>query len=157
MPNTAALPDDIDALKALVLAGQAQVAALRSQLVTRAVEIEHLKLQIARLRRMQFGRKSEKLDSQIEQLEFRLEELQTEEAAAEPKAPPPKAMRPPASRKPLPAHLQRQTETARRDVFGPHPQGDPGVGHDGAEERWVLPADLGGNGHGGRPYRTRDR
>lgn len=116
MPNTAALPNDIDALKALVLAGQAQVAALRSQLVTRAVEIEHLKLQIARLRRMQFGRKSEKLDSQIEQLEFRLEELQTEEAVAEVKASPPKATRQPSIRKPLPAHLSRQTETHLPDA-----------------------------------------
>ena len=43
---------------------------------TRA-EIEHLKLLIAKLRRMQFGRKSEKLDRQIEQLELRLEELQS--------------------------------------------------------------------------------
>ena len=37
-------------------------------------EIEHLKLLIAKLRRMQFGRKSEKLERQIEQLEFKLEE-----------------------------------------------------------------------------------
>ena len=110
MPNAAALPDDIDALKALVLAGAAMVENLRSQLVTRTVEIDHLKLQIARLRRMQFGRKSEKLDSQIEQLEFKLEELQTEEAAAEAKAPPPKPTRQPSIRKPLPAHLPRQTE-----------------------------------------------
>lgn len=116
MPNATALPDDIDALKALVLAGQAQVAVLRSQLVTRVVEIEHLKLQIARLRRMQFGRKSEKLDNQIEQLEFRLEELQTEDAAAEVQAPPPKATRQPSIRKPLPAHLPRQTETHQPDA-----------------------------------------
>ena len=111
MPNPAALPDNIDALKALVLAGAAMVEDLRSQLVTRAVEIDHLKLQIARLRRMQFGRKSEKLDSQIEQLEFKLEELQTEEAATEAKAPLPKPTRQPSIRKPLPAHLPRQTET----------------------------------------------
>ena len=56
------LPDDIDALKAMV-------AELRQQLSSRTLEIEHLKLTIAKLRRMQFGRKSEKLDRQIEQLE----------------------------------------------------------------------------------------
>ncbi len=56
------LPDDIDALKAMV-------AELRQQLSSRKLEIEHLKLTIAKLRRMQFGRKSEKLDRQIEQLE----------------------------------------------------------------------------------------
>jgi hypothetical protein len=39
----------------------------------------NLKLLIAKLRRMQFGRSSENLDRQIEQLELRLEELQTAE------------------------------------------------------------------------------
>ena len=43
-------------------------------------EIEHLKLLIAKLRRMQFGRKSEKLERQIEQLELKLEELETAKA-----------------------------------------------------------------------------
>ena len=116
MRNTAALPDDIDALKALVLASEAVVTELRSQLVTRTVEIEHLKLQIARLRRMQFGRKSEKLDGQIEQLEFKLEELQAEDAAAEAKTPLSKPTRQPSIRKPLPAHLPRQTETHLPDA-----------------------------------------
>ena len=111
MPNAAALPDDIDALKGLVLAGETLVAELRSQLLTRALEIDRLKLQIARLRRMQFGRKSERLDGQIEQLECQLEELQTDEAAAKAKALCPKVARQPSIRKPLPAHLPRQTET----------------------------------------------
>lgn len=111
MPNAAALPDDIDALKVLVLAGEALVAELRSQLLTRTLEIDRLKLQIARLRRMQFGRKSERLDGQIEQLEYKLEELQTEDAAAKAKALHPKVARQPSIRKPLPAHLPRQTET----------------------------------------------
>lgn len=111
MLNAAALPDDIDALKARVAAGEALAAQLRAQLVTRAVEIEQLKLQIARLKRMHFGRKSEKLGREIEQLEFQLEELQTEAGAAQTQAPLPKATRQPSIRKPLPAHLPRQTET----------------------------------------------
>ncbi len=144
MPNATTLPNDIDALKALVLAGQAQIAALRSQLVTRAVEIEHLKLQIARLRRMQFGRKSEKLDSQIEQLEFRLEELQTEEAAAEVQAPPPKATHQPSIRKPLPAHLPRQTETHLPDAAAcPECGSDLAyLGEDIAEQLEYVPASF---------------
>jgi hypothetical protein len=40
------------------------------QLASRDTGIEHLKLLIAKLRRMQFGRKSEKWERQIEQLEF---------------------------------------------------------------------------------------
>ena len=69
----AALPDDIDALKALVLEHQARLAI-------RDTEIEHLKLLIAKLKRMQFGRSSEKLNKEVEQLELRLEELQGAEA-----------------------------------------------------------------------------
>jgi|GEM_PF-5776865 len=42
--------------------------------------IEHLKLLIAKLRRMQFGRRSEKVDRQIEQLELRLEDLEANRA-----------------------------------------------------------------------------
>ena len=84
--NLADLPNDIDALKALLLAQQDVVAGLTEQLNTRAIEIEHLKLQIAKLRRMQFGRKSEKLDHQIEQLELQLEDLQTDEGEAAPTA-----------------------------------------------------------------------
>ena len=60
-----------------------QILGLEAQLNTRATEIEHLKLTIAKLRRMQFGRKSEKLDHQIEQLELQLEDLQADEAEAE--------------------------------------------------------------------------
>jgi hypothetical protein len=72
---TATLPDlntlTLDALKALIV-------AQHERLLTREREVEHLKLLIARLQRMQFGRKSEKLVQQIEQLELRLEELQSE-------------------------------------------------------------------------------
>ena len=49
------LPNDIAALKALLLAQDEVVGRLREQLSTRVVEIEHLKLQIAKLRRMQFA------------------------------------------------------------------------------------------------------
>ena len=52
---------------------------------------------------MQFGRKSEKLDHQIEQLELQLEDLQADDAEAEREMPP--ADR--APRKPLPEYLPR--------------------------------------------------
>ena len=101
-------PNDIDALKALLLARDEQIAGLQAQLNTRASEIEHLKLWIAKLRRMQFGRKSEKLDHQIEQLELQLEDLQADDAEAEREMPPvDRAPRLRAPRKPLPEHLPR--------------------------------------------------
>jgi len=46
-------------------------------LLSREREIEHLNLLLVKLHRMQFGRKSEKLQRQIEQLELRLEELES--------------------------------------------------------------------------------
>jgi transposase len=108
MLNLADLPNDIDALKALLLAQQQVVAGLTEQLNTRAVEIEHLKLQIAKLRRMQFGRKSEKLDHQIEQLELQLEDLQADEGEAAREMPAAdQAPRKQSVRRSLPDHLPR--------------------------------------------------
>ena len=108
MLNLADLPNDIDVLKALLLAQQHIVAGLTEQLNTRSVEIEHLKLQIAKLRRMQFGRKSEKLDHQIEQLELQLEDLQADESEAAREMPAAdQAPRKKSVRRPLPDHLPR--------------------------------------------------
>jgi transposase len=53
----------------------------------RSEAFEHLKLLLAQLRRMQFGRKSERLERQIEQLELKLETLQAERAEAAPRSP----------------------------------------------------------------------
>ena len=85
--SRAALPDldalDPNELKSLIVAQHKQILAHREQLqakdeqlLSRDAEIEHLKLLIAKLRRMQFGRSSEKVDRQIEQLELRLVELE---------------------------------------------------------------------------------
>ena len=71
---------DPEVLSAIGITQQEQLLSKDEQLASRDTEIEHLKLLIAKLRRMQFGRSSEKLDRQIEQLELRLEELQTSQA-----------------------------------------------------------------------------
>jgi transposase len=123
MLNAADLPNDIEALKALLLASERQVQEreeqmtdLREQLNTRAVEIEHLKLQIAILRRMQFGRKSEKLDRQIEQLELQLEDLQADEEEAEREAPQP-AKGPRARAEPVRIFVCRGHEIIPKGMF----------------------------------------
>jgi transposase len=109
---------DSEALKSLILSLQEQVFSHRKQLSTqqeeilsqreqlasRDAEIEHLKLLIAKLRRMQFGRSSEKLDRQIEQLELRLEELQTSQAE---KPAANIAARPALPNQPVPAPVRR--------------------------------------------------
>lgn len=114
--STTMLPDlnllPAEALKALVL-------AQHEQLLWRESEIGHLKLLIAKLQRMQFGRKSEKLARQIEQLELRLEDLRAKPAERASLAESQSAI--PASallastaakpaRRPLPEHLPRQTQ-----------------------------------------------
>ncbi len=112
LPDLNLLPTE--ALKALVL-------AQHEQLLWRESEIEHLKLLIAKLQRMQFGRKSEKLARQIEQLELRLEDLQAKpvESASQPESKPGATTSPllissstvaKPARRPLPDHLPRQTQ-----------------------------------------------
>jgi len=107
----ATLPD-LDALNPNEL--KALIVSQHELIVSRDSEIEQLKLLIAKLRRMQFGRSSEKLDRQIEQLELRLEALQlndAEKVAALPEAIKiaEQAARP--VRRPLPAHLPREVRT----------------------------------------------
>jgi transposase len=110
---------DADALRALILAQQEELAS-------RDTEIDNLKLLILKLKRMQFGRKSEKLDKQIGQLELRLEDLEANQAArikSEPtiRQAPPGVNKP--ARKPLPEQLPRETET-----YLPKQQECPGCG-----------------------------
>jgi transposase IS166 family protein len=93
------LPNDVESLKELVLAGRA--------------EVEHLKLIIAKLKRLQFGRRSEKLDREIEQLELRLEELQVSAVPAMPASEHKPAAQVPV-RRPLPEHLPRTRNTRPR-------------------------------------------
>ena len=100
---------DPEALVALIVAQQEQITAQQEQLLSRDTEIEHLKLLIAKLRRMKFGRSSEKLDRQIEQLELRLEELQTSQA--ENKAATLLQNRAPSNRLPAPLHDGRCRST----------------------------------------------
>ncbi len=109
MPRADSLPDDVESLKKLLHAARDKVDSLSSQLRSRDVLIEHLKLQLARLRRMKFGRSSEQLDAQIAQLELSLEELEASAAAAEPaEAAAETSPNAKPVRKPLPAHLPRE-------------------------------------------------
>ncbi len=87
--DLANLPNNIDTLRRIIVtqaadfaaelgARDAELAAARAGLVAKTLEIEKLKFQIARLRRAQFGRSSEKIARTIEQLELMLEELEAE-------------------------------------------------------------------------------
>jgi len=81
-PRVAAIPTALPDLDLLDAAGlKTLILAQHEQLLSHRSEIEHLKLLIAKLRRLQFGRKSEKLERQIEQLELKLEELEAAKTA----------------------------------------------------------------------------
>jgi transposase len=113
--DSTALPDDVEALHRLIAVEREELAAARAGLMAKALEIEKLKIQIARLRRQQYGPSSEKMARELEQFELRLEELEAAEAAG-PAAPttlpddaettiPAKSGK--SGRRPLPAHLPR--------------------------------------------------
>lgn len=125
----APLPDldtlDPAALKEMIIKQHAQISS-------RDAELERLQLIIARLRRLQFGRKSEKIQREIEQLELQLEDL--EEGAAEKKQRAGRTLPAPAAaifasvtekpaRRALPEHLPRQTE-----IHQPEQESCPGCG-----------------------------
>jgi transposase len=125
----APLPDldtlDTAALKDMVIRQHAQISS-------HDAEVERLRLIIARLRRLQFGRKSEKIQREIEQLELQLEDLEAGNAEKQEKterrlAPAAAAVFAAATRKParrpLPDHLPREVQ-----VHVPEEKGCPACG-----------------------------
>lgn len=135
------LPSDVRDLRALTRALQATLSTAETALATTAaelsstaaelrtamtsiqltgLEIAKLKAEIAKLRRMQFGQSSERLTRAIDQLELRLEELETDEtaeasAATDPSVPGPTPVKCKAKRLPLAEHLPR------REIIHPAP------------------------------------
>ncbi len=99
---------DRETLAALVLAQQ-------EKLLSRDSEIAHLKLIIAKLRRMMFGTKSEKITREIEQLELKLEELEVGKAERAEDGPGSQPPRQRPSRQPLPEHLPREVHVHMPD------------------------------------------
>ena len=117
------LPNDVAALKALVLAmaqrateAEAELANARARASADQALIAHLKLRIAKLNRERFGPHSERSRRLLDQLELQLEELEAsaseydlaaEMAAARTTGVTPFERRRPV-RKPFPEHLPRE-------------------------------------------------
>jgi transposase len=107
---------EIAELRARLAEREAELAAARAELTGARILIEQYKAQLAKLRRMQFGRSCEKLDHQIVQLELALEDLEEGEAARTAASPPPQSQTPdrpkrerrPPVRRPLSEHLPRE-------------------------------------------------
>src|SRR6476469_7760024 len=112
--------EQLIAEKEALLAERDRLIAVRdAELYSKTLQIEHLKAQLAVVRRARFGRSSEKLDREIEQLELILGELEegvaenSERAArAQPDAErgerAKRQDRKPLGRKPLPDHVPRE-------------------------------------------------
>src|SRR5712671_6975837 len=92
MASGADLPDDIEELKRRLIAREAELAAAKAGLIAKTLEAEKLKFELARLKRMTFGASSERIKREIEQLELKLEELESDEAQGEPAATEPRIL-----------------------------------------------------------------
>ncbi len=116
MSNGAELPDDVETLRALLLEARAQLAE-------RDLEIEQLKAQLDRLRRMQFGRKSEQLDREVARLETALEDLTGERGVADVRRARQSSASTPVSdaspKEALPSHLPREDRVLEADATCP--------------------------------------
>jgi len=80
------LRSDLAAAHALILAQREMLAAALSEAKVRALEIERLKLMLAKARREKFGQSSERGKLLIEQLEFAIADLEETQAEEETKA-----------------------------------------------------------------------
>src|SRR6202048_244450 len=111
-----ASPDDIDALKAALVAARAEVAIVRAQQSDDQALIAHLKLQIEKLNRDRYGPRSERTARLLDQLELTLEELESSATENDPAAEMAAAKttkvasftRKRPSRQPFPEHLPRE-------------------------------------------------
>jgi transposase len=112
MSDVADLPDDIDALKAIVRGMSAQVAARDAEIARHQAQLRHHALMIAKLKarlskqlRDRFGSSAESL----EQLQLMLEDLEISHSAETPVSEPVPgpAQKDKPVRKPLPDHLPR--------------------------------------------------
>lgn len=84
MDAPAALPDDRDILRGMIVSLQAEVARLSASARAYETLVQSLKIRIARLQKQKFGASSEKIDREIEQLELLLEDVEIAIAAADP-------------------------------------------------------------------------
>lgn len=155
--STSDLPKNVKALRALVIELQGQLQERDQVLNARDAErradqqelvylrswIDKLKLELVRLRRMQFGRSSEQLSSRIEQLELIIGDLESSPTTT-PKTTPAQVteLRKPA-RKPLPAHLPRETVVhAPNDKCPDCGTALQRIGEDVSEMLEIVPARL---------------
>ena len=109
MRKTAALPDDFETLKGLVLDRNRALDVAEALCISQTLELEKLRFQIAVLKRERFGRSSEQLDQERIQMRLSIEDLETSLAEGPPEVrPAPKELVEKPARRALPPHLPRE-------------------------------------------------
>jgi hypothetical protein len=156
-------PDDVEALKALLAAtlqradqAEAQLANAQAQASATEAMIAHLKLQIAKLRREQYGASAERSRRLLDQMELQLEDLEGDASeddlvaeVAVIKTSLPAFERKKPSRKPFPEHLPRERVVIPTPCSCPACGGNrlSKLGEDVTETLEVIPA----HGRSSRP------
>lgn len=113
------LPDDPDALKAIIVVQRAEAARMEASVRAYEALVQALKIRIARLQKQKFGPSSEKIEREIEQLQLALEDLDVSMAAADT-----------APQEGLPEGVAKRAASRRR--------GKPRIADDTPRERILL-------------------
>lgn len=109
MRKTAVLPDDVEALKSLVLERARALEVAEALCISQKLELEKLRFQIAVLKRERYGRSSEQLDQQLLQMQLSIEDLEASLAERPPEVRPgPNEPDEKPARRALPSHLPRE-------------------------------------------------
>lgn len=91
----------------IISAQSAQIFDITARLHSSDLQIEKLRAELAKFKRLAFGKSSEKIRGQIEQLELALEELEATRATLPAAIEPAAEKGPNLARKPLPDHLPK--------------------------------------------------
>jgi hypothetical protein len=76
MPEAADLPNDVEALKGIILECSTKLEVAEALLISQKLELEKLRFEIAYLKRMKDGRSSEQLDRELVQMQLSIEDLE---------------------------------------------------------------------------------
>jgi transposase len=138
---SSSLPDDINALKRLLAEQEALNRALLEKLNEREREIDHLQAQLDKLRRMNFGSRSEKVSRRIAQMEADLKAVQKESDTLTGRVDDPAVQRPlrqTRTRKPFPESLPRDEKRLLPAVMLPGMWLAEYLGEDAAEQLELM-------------------
>jgi transposase len=109
MPPAADLPNDVQALKGIILERSNKLEVAEALLLSQKLELEKLRFEIAYLKRTKYGRSSEQLDRELVQMQLSIEDLEASLAAKPLEVrPAPKEPLEKPVRRPLPAELARE-------------------------------------------------